>query len=79
MTPSELQEFEKKLWDANRPAAALLAEKLFKEANLPPIVSSLPNMAAFLAKLQRQSFLHGVLAMACVLDEKLGAVKDIIQ
>jgi hypothetical protein len=73
MTPEQLGQEAKKYWDVNKKSAEVLAEAVFKshEASIPPIVKQLPGVAAFLAELQKKSFLQGAVAVLYSLEETL--------
>lgn len=57
------------IWKANAAHNASLAGSVFARHNLPPIVLSLPGVAAFLADLQKSAYYSGAVGVMHALDE----------
>jgi hypothetical protein len=75
LTPKQYAEIAERFWEANQKNAVLIAEAVMKSHSLPPVVSSLPGMPAFLADLEKRSFLWGAIAVLNATYEKLNEIE----
>ena len=64
LTDEEYLRIAQSVWQANKANAEKITEGLFAKHRLPPSAPVLiPNLAALLADLQFQSFLHGAMSV----------------
>lgn len=66
----EYREIAERLWTANKASAEAVAKIAFSRHSIPPAVASLPGMPAFLADLQKLSFMQGVASLMYALDHR---------